>query len=301
MRKTSVMAELEITQENMGHSTDIVYLAPMWKEFLESDTDANGKGSTVAKMLESSPMTALAGVANAGRDRNWCGHDFAQANWYAFGRLAWNSDLSADQIAEVWACMTWGNDPRVLSTVTGMLRGSWEACVSYEMPLGIHHIMEGGGHYDPAPQTRSKKTPEYSGWYYHKADAQGIGFDRTKTGSDAVAQYAPTVRGRFADLNSCPDELVLWFHHVDWDYRLKTGRTVWDELCFRYNSGVDYVKGMQKQWESLRDKVDPERFAAVEGRLKAQLVHATKWRDTCIRYFRSVNHKPLPVYLISPK
>jgi len=300
MRKTVTMAELEITQENLGHATDIVYLAPMWKEFLESDTYVNGRGSTVAKILASSPMTAIAGVANTGRDRNWCGHDFAQANWYAFGRLAWNSDLSADQIAEEWTRMTWSNDPKIVSTILAMLHGSWEACVSYEMPLGLHHIMEGGNHYDPAPQTKSRKTPEYSGTYYHKADGQGIGFDRTKTGSDAVAQYAPPVRDYFANLDSCPDNFLLWFHHVDWDYRLKTGRTVWDELCFRYNDGVDYVKGMQQQWETLRNQIDPERFAAVQQRLQSQLAHATKWRNTCIRYFQSVNHKPLPDYLTTP-
>ncbi|HET7625270.1 MAG TPA: alpha-glucuronidase family glycosyl hydrolase [Verrucomicrobiae bacterium] len=292
MPKTPLMAELEITQENMGHSTDLVYLAPMWKEFLESDTYANGKGSTVAKILESSRMTGIAGVANTGRDRNWCGNDFAQANWYAFGRLAWNSDLSADQIAGEWTRMTWGNDPDVVKTTLAMMRGSWEACVNYEMPIGLHHIMEGGGHYDPAPQTVNRNAPEYSATYYHKADANGIGFDRTQTGSDAVAQYASPVRDRFASLEACPSELLLWFHHLSWDYSMKTGRTVWDELCFRYNDGVNYVKQMQAQWETLHGKVDSERFEAMKKKLGEQLVHAENWRDTCLRYFQSVNHKP---------
>jgi alpha-glucuronidase len=176
-----------------------------------------------------------------------------------------------------------------------MMRGSWEACVNYEMPLGLHHIMEGGGHYDPKPGTVNKNAPEYSAWYYHKADANGIGFDRTATGSDAVAQYAPPVRDYFANLETCPSELLLWFHHVPWDYRMKTGRTVWDELCFRYNDGVDYVKQMQAQWETLRGQIDDERFAAVQKRLEQQLKHATNWRDTCVRYFQSKSGLPLPV------
>lgn len=300
MRQTPLMAELEITQENMGHSTHLVYLAPMWQEFFESDTFANGPGTTVSRVLTNSSLTAIAGVANTGRDQNWCGHDFAQANWYAYGRLAWNSHLAADQIASEWARMTWGNNSNVVATVTNMMRGSWEACVSYEMPLGIHHIMEGGGHYDPRPETVNKAMPEYSATYYHKADLDGIGFNRTKSGSDALLQYQPSVQDRFANLETCPPELLLWFHHVNWDYRMATGRTVWEELCFRYNDGVDYVKRMQAQWETLRGQVDAERFAAVQRKLEAQRLHATKWRDVCVGYFQSVNHKPLPDYLRTP-
>lgn len=299
--RTSLMAELEITQENLGHATDLVFLAPMWKEFLESDTRAGGSRSTVAKELADSPMTAIAGVANTGRDSNWCGHDFAQANWYAFGRLAWNSHLTADQIADEWVRMTWSNDSQAVDAITNMMLGSWEACVDYEMPLGLHHIMEGGNHYDPAPQTRNKNTPEYSAWYYHQADVQGIGFDRTVNGSDAVAQYAPSVRDSFSNLGTCPPELLLWFHHVDWDYKLSNGRTVWDELCFRYNAGVEYVKAMQAQWEKLRGKVDVTRFEAVQKKLEAQRIHAVSWRNTCVWYFQSLNNKPLPSYLTGSK
>jgi alpha-glucuronidase len=298
--KTSLMAELEITQENMGHSTDLVFLAPMWKEFLESDTHTAGPGTTVAKVLAESPMTGIAGVANTGRDRNWCGYDFCQANWYAFGRLAWNSDLSAAQIAEEWTRMTWGNNPEVVMTITNMMLGSWEACVDYEMPIGLHHLMEGGRHYDPAPQTRNPKVPEYSGWYYHQADEAGIGFDRTASGSDAVAQYAPAVGNYFSNRQTCPPELLLWFHHVSWDYKLKDGRTVWEELCHRYNAGVEYVQAMQREWQTLRGKVDSTRYQAVSEKLQLQLKHATNWRDTCIRFFQSVNHKPLPAYLNHP-
>ncbi|MGC3957794.1 MAG: alpha-glucuronidase family glycosyl hydrolase [Verrucomicrobiota bacterium] len=300
MRQTSLMAELEITQENMGHATHLVYLAPMWQEFFGSDTFANGPGSAVSRVLTNSRLTAIAGVANTGRDQNWCGHDFAQANWYAFGRLAWNSQRSAAELAEEWARLTWGNEPQVASTVTNMMLGSWEACVSYEMPLGIHHIMEPGGHYDPFPHLQNKSSPEYSSVYYHKADLGGIGFDRTATGSDAVSQYAPSVRDHFANRTTCPLELLLWFHHMNWDDRLPSGRTVWEELCFRYNDGVDYVKRMQTQWESLRGRVDAARFEAVRKKLEAQRLHATKWRDVCVAYFQSVNQKSLPAYLRTP-
>lgn len=294
--KTHVMAELQITQEYMGWSTHLVYLGPMWKEFFESDTYAAGKGSTVGKILATGSKSGIAGIANTGDDRNWCGHDFAQANWYAFGRLAWNSDLTADQLAEEWVRMTWSNDSALVATLLKMMRGSWNACVDYEMPLGLHHIMD-DAHYGPKPSRTNKGTPDFSAVQYHKADAAGIGYNRSRTGSDAVSQYAPPVRDRFDDLNTCPPDLLLWFHHPDWDYRLKTGRTVWEELCFRYNAGVDYVKGMRQEWESVRGKVDDERFLAVQKRLAQQVVDAIRWRDTCVRYFQSVNHKALPAYL----
>ncbi|MGN6555117.1 MAG: alpha-glucuronidase family glycosyl hydrolase [Verrucomicrobiota bacterium] len=294
--KTHVMAELQVTQEYMGWSTHLVYLGPMWKEFFESDTYAAGKGSTVGKILATGSKTGIAGIANTGDDRNWCGHDFAQANWYTFGRLAWNSDLTADQLAEEWVRMTWSNDSALVATLLKMMRGSWKACVDYEMPLGLHHIMD-DAHYGPKPSRTNKGTPDFSAVQYHKADAAGIGYNRSRTGSDAVSQYAPPVRDRFDDLNTCPPDLLLWFHHPDWDYRLKTGRTVWEELCFRYNAGVDYVKGMRQEWESVRGKVDDERFVAVQKRLAQQVVDAIRWRDTCVRYFQSVNHKALPAYL----
>jgi alpha-glucuronidase len=294
MRRTPLMPELEITQENLGHSTDLVYLDSMWKDFLDSDTFADGPNSPVSKLLSRHSMTGIAGVANVGRNRNWCGHDFAQANWYAFGRLAWNSGLSAKQIAEEWTRMTWSNDPRVVSTIVQMMAGSWEACVNYEMPLGLHHIMEGNRHYDPRPELANKSAPDYSAVYYHRAARDGIGFDRTRTGSDAVSQYAAPVRDKFDQLETCPPELLLWFHHVGWDYRLRTGRDVWEELCFRYNDGVSSVKRMQTQWAGLLGEVDDARFNAVRQKLDLQLLHATKWRDTCLGYFQSVNQKPFP-------
>jgi alpha-glucuronidase len=297
MPQTPLLPELEITQENMGHSTHLVYLAPMWKEFLDSDTHANGPGSTVASIASSYPMSGIAGVANTGTDRNWCGHDFAQANWYAFGRLAWNPQLTAAGIGEEWTRMTWGNDPEVVKTIGDMLKGSWEACTNYEMPMGLAHIMAAGSHYEPAPHTVNKGAPEYSAYDYHRADADGIGYDRSTKGSDAVSQYFPPVRDRFNNVETCPEELLLWFHHVSWEHKLKTGRTMWEELTFRYNDGVDYVKKMRDQWKSLKDKVDRERHAAVEKKLEKHEKDATVWRDTCVRYFQGQSKKPLPSYL----
>jgi alpha-glucuronidase len=292
MPGTSIMVELQITQEYLGQSSDLVYLAPMWKECLESDTYANGQGSTVAGILAASPMTGITGVANTGGNRNWCGSDFSQANWYAFGRLAWDNSLTADQIADEWIRMTWGNDPKVVSTILAVMRGSWEDCVNYEMPVGLTDMEEPGHHYDPDPARFQN---------YHQADVQGIGYNRGRTGSAAVSEYAPPVGDKYDNLATCPDDLLLWFHHVSWDYKMKSGRTVWDELCFRYNAGVEHVKQMQEKWESLRGGIDPERFAAVQKKLSAQLAHATNWRNKCIRYFQSINHQPLPAYLEQAK
>lgn len=292
MPKTPLMPELQITQENKGHSTHLVYLGPEWEEFFNSDTD--GKGTTVAAVVTNSEMTGIAGVANTGSDRNWTGHDFAQANWFAFGRLAWDPKLTADEIAREWIRMTWSHDPKVVDAIAAMMKGSWQANVDYEMPLGIHHIMDAGSHYTPKPHTVNKEAPEYSAYYYHKADAKGIGFDRTKTGSDAVSQYAPAIRDRFADLATCPEDLILWFHHVPWEHRMKSGRNLWDELVFRYYGGVEYVKDMQQQWEALRGKVDDERHSAVSRKLEKHLKDAREWRDVCVKYFQEQSGRELP-------
>ena len=276
MPRTPLMGEVEVTQENTGHATSLVYLAPTWKEFLDADTFRAGPGTTIASILERQPMTGIAGVANTGADRDWCGHHFAQANWYAFGRLAWDPALTADAIADEWARMTWGNDPAVVRTVTDVMRGSREAMVDYEMPIGLAHLMEGGTHYTAAPQ----QFPTY-----HHAGPDGIGYDRTASGSDALAEYAPAVARTYADADACPDELLLWFHHVPWDHRMRSGRTVWDELRFRYGAGVDHVKAMRAQWEALRGKVDPQRFDAVAAKLAQQVKDASAWRDQCLAYF----------------
>ncbi len=284
MPRTPLMAEVQITQEYLGQDTHLVYLGPMWKEFLTADTSSHGKGSTVASILEAYPITGICGVANVGSDRNWCGQDFAQANWYAFGRLAWNDGLSADAIAEEWTRMTWGNQPEVVRTIGAMMHGSREAFVDYETPLGLHHLI-GSNHYEPSLRTRGE---------FHHADQTGVGASRDKGGSNAVGQYFPPVRDQFDNLATCPDNLLLWFHHVGWDHKTHSGRSVWDEMCFRYNRGVDYVKGMQAEWKSLQGQVDPERYAAVEKRLADQLADAMLWRDASLRYFGGINHLPVP-------
>lgn len=284
MPRTPLMAEVQITQEYLGHDTHLVYLGPMWKEFLTADTSSHGQGSTVASILEAYPVTGICGVANVGGDRNWCGQDFAQANWYAFGRLAWNDGLSADGIAEEWTRLTWGNQPEVVRTVGTMMRGSREAFVDYEEPLGLHHLV-GGNHYGPSLHTRGE---------FHHADQTGVGVPRDRAGSDAVGQYFPPLRDQLDNLATCPDDLLLWFHHVGWDQKTHSGRSVWNELCFRYHRGVDYVKEMQAEWKSLQGRVDPERYAAVEKRLADQLADAMLWRDASVRYFGGINHLPVP-------
>ncbi len=278
MPRTPLMAELQVTQEYTGHSTSLCYLGSMWAEFLNADTRRAGPGTTVASVLEHQRLTGIAGAANTGSDRNWCGSDFAQANWYAFGRLAWDPGRSADAVADEWVRMTWGNDPRVVSTVGQMMRGSREAVVSYEMPIGLVHLMEGGNHYAAAPDRQPA---------YHNAGRDGIGYDRTAAGSDALVEYAPDVARAYGNLATCPDDLLLWFHHVPWDYRMRSGRTVWDELQFRYTSGVDYVKGMQAAWDTLRGRVDDQRFDAVRAKLAKQANDAAAWRDVCLEYFGS--------------
>ncbi len=288
MPKTALMAELEITQENTGHSTSLVNLALMWKEFLDAKTFEPEKDSTITSILENQPMNGIAGVANVGLDRNWSGYDFAQSNWYSFGRLAWDPSLTAAQVNDEWVRQTWGNDPVVVKTIMTMLNGSWQTMIDYEMPIGIHHIMEGGDHYAPNPKAFQD---------YHRAAADGIGYDRSKAGSDAVDEYAPEIAAEYGDLATCPDDVLLWFHHVSWDYKMKSGRTVWDELCYRYGRGVENVKTMQADWETLRGKIDDERFKAVDEKLAKQVKDSSVWRDTCIKFFQSKSGKPLPAYI----
>ncbi len=296
MPRTPLMAELQITQEYLGQSTHLVYLAPMWKEFLDSDTYAAGPGSTVAKVLDGTihgyKRTAIAGVANTGRDANWTGHDFGQANWYAYGRLAWNPDLGADTIADEWIRMTWGGAPDVVATIRSLMLDSRETYVNYTMPLGLHHLI-GGNHYAPMPENADPRRLDWSAVYYHRADAGGIGFDRTRTGSDAVGQYRSPLRERWADLATCPDNLLLWFHHLPWDYRLRSGETLWDGLVRHYRKGAEDARGMVARWETLKGKVDQERYQAVLTKLRAQAADAASWRDKCLRYFAQFSKRPV--------
>jgi alpha-glucuronidase len=290
MPKTPLMAELQITQEYLGQANHLVYLAPMWKEFLDADTYAQGPGSLVAKVidgsLEGKRRTGIAGVANTGRDVNWSGHDFAQANWYAFGRLAWNPGLSAGAIADEWIRMTWGDAPDVVATIRSIMLDSREAFVHYTMPLGLHHVI-GGDHYAPMPENTDPRRADWSATYYHRADASGIGYDRSRRGSGAVDQYRSPLREWWSDPATTPDELLLWFHRLPWDFRMKSGRTLWDELVLSYRHGADEAKGLETRWMTLRGKVDEERYQAVLGRLRRQTEDAAAWRDKCLRYFQA--------------
>jgi len=302
--KTPVMMEFQITQEYLGCATHLVYLATLYKECLESDTYARGKGSTVAKVLDGSLFkyanTGFAGVSNIGTDRNWTGHHFAQANWYAFGRLGWNHKLSAEEIAEEWIRMTFSNDKKIVSTVKEIMMASRDVTVSYMTPLGLHHIMAEGHHYGPGPWVAVSGRPDWTSVYYHQADSKGIGFDRTKTGSNALSQYYPEVREKFSDLKTCPEEYLLWFHHLSWDYEMKSGRTLWEELCYKYYSGADSAKWMADKFSTLSGKIDEERFEHVSTFLKIQAEEAIWWRNSCLLYFQSYSKKPIPAKYEKP-
>jgi alpha-glucuronidase len=295
--KTPIMAELQITQEYLGQSTHLVYLAPMWKEFLDADTFAQGPGSTVARVvdgtLEGHAATGIAGVANTGRDPNWCGHDFAQANWFAFGRLAWDHSSGADAIAEEWIRMTWGRDPELVAVVKKMMLGSREAFVRYTMPLGLHHLI-GGDHYAPMPENTDPRRLDWSATYYHRANAGGIGFDRTAAGSGAVLQYRSPLREQWGDPARCPDALLLWFHRRSWDDRVGSGRTVWEELVHLYRQGAAEARQLEASWQSLAGKVDAQRHRAVAEKLRQQARDAQAWSEKCLRYFQAFSGRPLP-------
>ncbi|WP_196221797.1 alpha-glucuronidase family glycosyl hydrolase [Sphingobium sp. CAP-1] len=304
MPKTPLMMEFQITKEYLGQSTHLTYLGPLFEEVLDADTFANGRGSTVAKVIDGSleghRLTGIAGVANIGANRDWSGSIFNQADWYAFGRLAWDTSLSAEGIAREWTKMTFSSDPKVVQPVVTMMMGSREAAVDYMTPLGLAHVMGTGHHYGPAPWVSDLARPEWNPVYYHKADVNGIGFDRTKRGSDAVGQYAPVVAKMLTDPRTTPERDLLWFHHLPWDYRLKSGDTLWDGLIHHYDGGVRYVADMQTTWASLKPYVDAERFAETEAFLTIQHREAQWWRDASIAYFQSVSKRPLPAGSAAP-
>jgi alpha-glucuronidase len=288
--RTPLMAELQITQEYLGQSNHLVYLAPMWKEFLDADTYARGPDSLVAKVIDGTldgrRETGIAGVANTGSEANWTGHDFGQANWYAFGRLAWNADLSAGAIADEWIRMTWATAPETVATIRSIMLDSRDTFVRYTMPLGLHHLI-GGDHYAPMPENTDSRRADWSATYYHRADANAVGYDRTRRGSAAVDQYRAPLRDLWNDPATTPDELLLWFHRLPWDYRMKSGRQLWDELVFTYNRGADEAKALQARWTTLRGRIDDDRYQAVLARLRRQSDDAAAWRDKCLRYFEN--------------
>lgn len=298
MPKTPLMMEFQITQEYLGQSTQLVYEAPLFKEVLETDTYQGGKGATVARVIDGDlhhyPQTGIAGVANIGNDRNWTGHPFGQANWYAFGRLAWDYDLSAAQIADEWIKQTFSCDTVLVATTKKIMLSSYEAMVNYMTPLGLHHIMGTGHHYGPAPWITNAGRPDWNPVYYHRADSVGLGFDRTASGSNALAQYAPGMQQRFLDMHTTPEAFLLWFHHVPWNFKMQSGRTLWEELCYRYYSGVAAAKAMQQQWNTLNGRVDKERFKQVQMLLAIQVKEACWWRNACLLYFQTFSRMPIP-------
>ena len=297
MPKTPLMLELQITREYLGQGTGVVYLGPLFEEALKADTFASGRGSTVASVIDNElnpdRLTGIAGVANTGADRNWSGTTFDQANWYAFGRLAWDPDASAKSIAEDWLKMTFTADPKFVSPTLQMMMGSREAAVDYMTPLGLHHQMARGDHYGPGPWVTGGRADQTS-LYFNKVAADGIGFDRTAAGSNAIAQYAPEVAAPLADPRTTPETELLWFHHLAWDYRLKSGQTLWDGLVDRYDRGVREVEDMQKTWRSMSPYVDPQRFEQTSALLTLQRREAQWWRDASIAFFQGYSHRPVP-------
>jgi alpha-glucuronidase len=298
MPQTPLMMEFQITKEYLGFSTHLAYLGTMWEEVLQADTYARGKGSTVARVVDGSlfgyKLTGMAGVANIGTDRNWCGSILDQANWYAFGRLAWNPDLYAAEIAEEWIRMTFTNDVRFVEPVKQMMLESREAVVNYMTPLGLAHLMGPGHHYGPAPWFDKAPRPDWNNVYYHRADTLGIGFDRTATGSNAVAQYFSPLRELFASVEQCPEKYLLWFHRLPWDHPMRSGRTLWEALVDHYYQGVETVRRWQSVWASLREFVDAERFEQIATYLRIQEKEAIWWRDTCVLYFQTFARQPIP-------
>jgi alpha-glucuronidase len=297
MPRTPLLMEFQLTQEYLGCATHLCYLGPLLKEVLDADTYAQGEGSTVAKVIDGSlhgyAHTGIAAVTNIGNDRNWCGHPFAQSNWYAYGRLCWDHALGAEAIAEEWLRQTFSNDRRLLVPALDVMLRSREAVVDYMTPLGLHHQMAVGHHYGPGPWVAEGR-PDWTSVYYHRADAQGIGFERTARGSDALAQYAPAVRAEYEELGRCPEELLLWFHHVSWDQRMRSGETLWVELCQRYQRGVTAVRSFQASWRELEPFVDAARFAHVSALLAVQEKEARWWRDASVLYFQTFAKRPLP-------
>lgn len=298
MSDTPLALELQITKEYLGFSTHLAYLGTLWEEVLSADTYADGPGSTVAKVVDGAltgePLTAIAGVSNIGSDRNWTGSHFDQANWYAFGRLAWDPEASAEAIARDWAALTFITGPEARDVIVDMMMASREAVVNYMTPLGLTHLMGTGHHYGPAPWVDDLGRADWTPYYYHRATKDAIGFDRTESGSNAIAQYAQPLRETWSDIATTPDKLLLWFHRVPWDHEMKFGRTLWEALVDHYDRGVSQVGELKAHWQSLEGAVDQERFREVSAYLDIQAKEARWWRDASLAYWMSVNGLDLP-------
>jgi alpha-glucuronidase len=289
MARTNIAMEVQLTREYLGQGSGIVFLAPMWSEALDADTCLPRCGTAVRATIK-----AMAGVSNAGSDRNWTGNHFDQANWYAFGRLAWNPAATPSSVAEEWTRMTWGNDPTLVKSTVSMMMRSREAVVDFMTPLGFAHQMATDHHYGPGPWVCDLVQPSWNPCYYSHADAGGIGFDRTSSGSDAAGQYAPKIRDCFVDLKCISDDYLLWFHHLPWAYRMRSGRSLWDELVAHYDQGVGSVETAERDWNQLRPFVDIERHTAVAVTIERQRIEAKWWRDASIAYWQSLSNLPLP-------
>jgi alpha-glucuronidase len=304
MPKTPMMIEFQITKEYLGFATHLAYLGPLFAETLAADTRSRGTGSTVARVIDGSldrhRISGIAGVANIGSDRNWSGSVFDQANWYAYGRLAWDPRGDPRAIAAEWARQSFSPDPALVDPVVTMMMASRQAVVDYMTPLGLAHLMATGHHYGPGPWVSDLARPEWNPAYYHRADRDGIGFDRTSTGSNAIAHYAPPVARRFADPDTTGEDLLLWFHHVRWDRPMRDGTTLWETLVRRYDRGVASVAQMRRQWDGVRAHVDDGRWQATAAKLAVQEREARWWRDASIAYFRSVSGRSLPAGSAEP-
>jgi alpha-glucuronidase len=295
MPETPLFIEFQLTQEYLGCATHLCYLGTLFEECLRAE--AGGPGATVAAIVDGSlherTLTGMCAVSNIGTDRNWCGHPFAAANWYAFGRLSWDHTLSARDIAEEWLRLTFSNDPRFIEPALAMMMGSREAVVDYMAPLGLHHQMAEGHHYGPGPWVDDVR-PDWTSVYYHRADAHGIGFDRTPAGSNAVEQYKDPLRRIWSNPKRCPEELLLWFHHLSWSEPMRSGRSLWEELCHRYQRGVDGVRALQTTWTEIAPCIDAARASHVAGLLQIQKREARWWRDACVLYFQTFSQRDLP-------
>lgn len=305
MPNTSLMMEFQITQEYLGFSSHLVFLPEQFEEILDEDTFVQGEGSTVAKVIDGTlsnkKLTGIAGVANIGTAKNWTGHPFGQANWYGFGRLAWDPYLDAENIAADWLGMTFSNEADFVEKMTQMLISSRESVVKYMTPLGLHHIMDTNHHYGPGPWVANLSRPEWNPVYYHKADDHGVGFDRTSSGSDALSQYAAPIQERYSKIETTPDYYLLWFHHVPWDYKMKNGQSLWNNLALTYQEGVEEVKQMLESWQGMESYVDPQRFETTQMLLRIQLEEAQWWRDACLLYFQQFSKMEFPESLPTPE
>jgi alpha-glucuronidase len=282
MKSTPLMMELQITQEYLGQATHLVFLPVLWKENIDQ-----------ADLKESNALKAVAGVANIGNDRNWTGHLFGQSNWYGYGRLAWDYNAASKQIADEWTRMTFGNDADLVQNVSALMLSSHETIVNYMTPLGLHHIMGANHHYGPGPWVSKMSRADWTSTYYHKADSLGIGFDRTDKGSKALEQYPNDAQKLWDSKDTCPEQLLLWFHHVGWNHKI-AGTTLWDHLCNTYDKGLTNVRDMQTSWKSMSSKVDSDRFKHVSMLLDRQVKEAELWHHSCILYFQTFSKKPIP-------